>query len=199
MKKDIIEEYIKSGGKVEDTNELLELTNNLDFELDHIKTYTRSKDTTKRNTASLILPKNKEKQIYIMYTVNYYNNTSYKEAILEKHRLVKFGIRTKTINNVKTIDYIKGFIKIPNIGIYLFNKTINNEINIKFYEYSYAKEVFNGKLPIIINNLTFDRIDIEPTQETNIEFDTSTSPYEYINYIFRNTDLITNAFKKKTR
>lgn len=197
MRKDIIDEYIKNGGIKEDIQELIELTNNLEFELHSVKLIERkNEDPNKRRTSSIILPKTMQNQIYITYTKGHYYNTSYTIATLENHKLSKFGIKTSTDTNKTTINYFKGYIKPKNDGIYLFEYINNEQLNIKYYDEESFKKYFDSKKIIFLNNLTLDKIDFEPTFTTIIDFDINTSPFTAINNLFINPEIITNTTSK---
>ena len=62
MRKDIIDEFIKNGGKEEDTKSLIDVSNGLDFELRSVSVHVESGER-KNTTYALITPKTKEKAI----------------------------------------------------------------------------------------------------------------------------------------
>ena len=194
MRKDIIDEFIKNGGKEEDTKSLIDVSNGLDFELRSVSVHVESGER-KNTTYALITPKTKEKAIFIQYIASHKDNTSYTEVILADDRMSKMSVKTSTFPNKKILDYFKGFIKIPNDGLYIFAGYRNNELNILYYDEEYFTKQNNTRINRLLSNLTLEKINVEPTFKTCIEIDITTSPYEKINEIFKNHDIITQPIE----
>jgi len=194
MRKDIIDEFIKQGGTQEDSKVLIELTNELDFEVGSIKVNKIDhKKLRKPITYTIILPENPQKPIYIKYYTDGFGNTSFTEAILENHKFYKMIIKTTSLLDKTTLEYIKGYIKIPNTGIYLFEGTAKNIISIRYYQEKYFQDNADDKTHIYLNNLSLNKINFTPSNETILSFDLTTSPYETVNNLFRNPHIITDA------
>lgn len=198
MRQDIINEFIKNGGTPEDAKDLALLTKDTTFELKkvdvHIKKYEKLHKTT---TYTTITPNSIDNPTFITYITNYKSNTKYTEASLKYHNTIKMGLKIDKNDDLESIDYFKGFIKVSNDGIYTFSTINNNTILIKYYDYLYFYEQLNTYPNLLryLDNLSLDKITFEPNLTATIDIDNQITKFELLNYLFLNPETITKSIK----
>lgn len=198
----ITNEFIKSGGLKEDLPKLLELSENLDFDPQKVKTQKIVNDFNHGiNTYTIIYLKGTSNHIYIHYNVSHSNIADQISATLENYsdinNSIKFTTKIHTTKNGKqTIKQFRGYIISHNREIYTFSKNNDNTITIKYYDTKDEKmDDYSQK---VLRGLSFEKIITAPNEETILELDYTENTIQNLNYLFRNPQLIIDSIQKTT-